>query len=290
MSIILRLLKQAAGGPPMGSPDMGGDGPGNTPDFAPPVPGGGAPGDDSGADGGGDSASVPLIHSKGGTAVVLTPHQVEQLHNVLTQNGVEPHGVMIILPKEGKSRSVHFEPIPVAALADPSAPEQLLDAWEQAHGDDGGGDADSGPPHGADGDGDADDAGGPPDMGQDATGMPGGPNVPDLPPGAGGGGGSPFPPKKKKGPPAGPPMANPGVPMDAKQSGFMSAFLYDQMKSGSMEKTAEYIFGTGLGMGEAIDKLIKGANRHSLEEMQEVLQQMSRCDTPAKARKERGAV
>lgn len=298
MSQILKFLKTAAfgqqeaplpGANPAGDPGgQPGDGaidrpsPGGPPDAAAAGP------DDAGDQGGGaGDEQVALIHSAGGSAVVLTPDQIQEMHSILTQGGAEPHGLMIILPKEGTGREVHFEPIPASALATPHQAEALLDAWEQAHSEGGGSD---------DADGTVDDDSAMPDPSADPMAGPDAGMDPAKDPMAG----------------TDPASANPGVPANPagpavkglrslakptgasdhgnpdfpgmKAAGFMAAFLHDHKPAMEKKANTSTIHGTGRGMGAAIDALLKGAGQYSLREMMNAVADIDRLDDPETAR------
>ena len=98
---------------------------------------------------------VPVMHSDGGTGIVLGPEELQEIAQTVASGG---NGLMVILPAAASGRAVHFNPVPAEALHDPQAAEALLQEWEAAHG----GAAMEGPP-----------MDGPPQEGP-----PGGPGVP----------------------------------------------------------------------------------------------------------------
>ena len=192
-------------------------------------------------DQGQEEPTIPLVHSKGGTALVLSPDQIDQIHQVLLQEGKEPHGIMIILPKEGTGRSIHFNPIPASALEDHRQAEAILDAWEEAHGTEEGSVGEEG----------------------DGTEMEEQLSLPKP--------------------------ANFEVRdslEQAKTSGFLVGLFADLQETSSMEKTANtnQIHGSGKGMANAIDLLIKGAGGYSLEDIFAALKNCNRVEMPGEGR------
>lgn len=290
MSYVLKLLKQAAGNPAIPEEAQGSiPGAPTTPPSAafaggPPPEGGEDPA--AAAGGGEGDPDIQVIHSAGGSALVLAPDQIKQLHDMLLSGGGEggePHGLMIILPHEGTDRAVHFNPIPSSALADPAQAEDLLAQWEQAHG--GGDEAGADPGMGEEAPPEAQaEAGGPPMGDGQAQGQPADPNSPvaqGLRSLAGGGA-----PDANPGVPKGP-MTQRG-PMPPKMAGFLAAMLAD--RPGPFEKTAQQINGQGKGIAAAIDFLLKngGMPTYTLDEMMDTMLASGKMDNPQAARAIRG--